>query len=548
MSTAPRRATGFPDALAACSGDGAFAAVARGPAIEILDLPSATVARVFPTGVSHLDALTVSEADGRRSVLGVSDAVWYAWDPATGAPLPADTASGGATRPAGVAFTLTVDGDLVRVADPAGGDEVGVLSGHTGGVDHVAVCSTGGQAYAVTAGIDRTVRVWQLPACTQVGVSAPAVVGLTAVAAGRIPATGGFQDAGGVGGLGGLDGDREISGVGGTGGLDGDDEHTGIGGGGGLDGGGSEWRTVLVAGDAEGRLHRRDAATSEPIGEPVQAHTGWVRAARVADVDGRPLLVTAGGETIRVWDLATLAPVGEPLPTRGWTEVLAVADWDGDPVVLWRSSDNRVSVMDLRTLRGIADGMADWSLTVAFARAGDRLLAVLEDHPEQDGDYDFEETALRVWDFEEGEPLGPPLPGGGFGGTVLRTPVTVLDTPTGPLLVSGAGVDGHLRIWPVSDPAPHSPPQPVGGPLPGHHGQITAVAALMTGGRAVAVTGGQDGTLRAWDAGTGTALGAPVPAHTATVAAVTLTEIDGAPVAFSAAADGTVHTWPLPRP
>ncbi|MFF5123106.1 hypothetical protein Daura_10040 [Dactylosporangium aurantiacum] len=74
------------------------------------------------------------------------------------------------------------------------------------------------------------------------------------------------------------------------------------------------------------------------------------------------------------------------------------------------------------------------------------------------------------------------------------------------------------------------------------------MAALLTGGRAVAVTGGQDGTLRAWDATAGTALGDPLLAHTATVHAVTLAEIDGGPVAFSAAADGTFHTWPLPHP
>lgn len=247
------------------------------------------------------------------------------------------------------------------------------------------------------------------------------------------------------------------------------------------------------------------------------------------------------GETIRVWDLATLDPVGDPLPTRGWTDVLAVANWDGDPVVLRRSSNNRVSAVDLRTFRTIGDGLSDWSLTVAFGWAGGHLLAVLEDHPEEDGDYDFEEIALRVWDFEQGRPLGPPLPGGGFGGTVMRTPVAVLDTPTGPLVVSGAGVDGQLRVWAVP-----GTPEPAAGPLPGHHGQITAVAALMTGGRAVAVTGGQDGTLRAWDATTGTPLGAPVLAHTAKVGAVTLTEVAGAPVAISASADGTFHTWPLP--
>lgn len=68
----------------------------------------------------------------------------------------------------------------------------------------------------------------------------------------------------------------------------------------------------------------------------------------------------------------------------------------------------------------------------------------------------------------------------------------------------------------------------------------------MAGGRAVAVTGGQDGTVRAWDAAAGVRSVLrclPVPAGSVGSRSA---EVDGHPVAVSAAADGTFHTRPIP--
>jgi len=56
------------------------------------------------------------------------------------------------------------------------------------------------------------------------------------------------------------------------------------------------------------------------------------------------------------------------------------------------------------------------------------------------------------------------------------------------VIISGSG-DGTVRVWDAASR------RPVGSPLTGHVGQVTAVAV----NRAVIVSGGEDGTVRTWD-------------------------------------------------
>ena len=68
-----------------------------------------------------------------------------------------------------------------------------------------------------------------------------------------------------------------------------------------------------------------------------------------AELDGRPVAISgSSGGTVRVWDLATGAPVGDPFTghTRGVTAV-AAAELDGRPVAISGSSDRTVRVWDL---------------------------------------------------------------------------------------------------------------------------------------------------------------------------------------------------------
>jgi WD40 repeat protein len=65
-------------------------------------------------------------------------------------------------------------------------------------------------------------------------------------------------------------------------------------------------------------------------------HTVAVNAVTVAEVGGRPVVVSGGSDAmVRVWELATGEPVGEPFTGhRGRVNAVAVAELAGRPVVV----------------------------------------------------------------------------------------------------------------------------------------------------------------------------------------------------------------------
>ena len=65
-------------------------------------------------------------------------------------------------------------------------------------------------------------------------------------------------------------------------------------------------------------------------------------------------------------------------------------------------------------------------------------------------------------------------------------------------------------------------------------------------GRAIAVTGSHDTTVRVWDLGTGTSTGEPLTGHTSAVAAVAATVLpDGRAIAVTGSWDDTIRVWDL---
>ncbi|MEZ0073799.1 caspase family protein [Planotetraspora sp. GP83] len=125
-----------------------------------------------------------------------------------------------------------------------------------------------------------------------------------------------------------------------------------------------------------------------------------------------------------------------------------------------------------------------------------------------------------------------------------------------PLLPAGSRA-GWQPLWTRRRPAPAPPslpnpavrpqPRPLGGsPLTGHTGAVLTIATTTLNGRAIAVTGSRDNTVRMWDLTTRTQLGKPLTGHTSWVNAVATGELgDGRPIAVTGGGDGTVRVWDL---
>jgi hypothetical protein len=75
-------------------------------------------------------------------------------------------------------------------------------------------------------------------------------------------------------------------------------------------------RTLIISGSSDGVLRRWNAATGEPVGDPLTGHTGWVRAVGSARLeDGRTLIVSGGGDwSLILWPLRPNGQIaGEPM-------------------------------------------------------------------------------------------------------------------------------------------------------------------------------------------------------------------------------------------
>jgi WD40 repeat protein len=60
-----------------------------------------------------------------------------------------------------------------------------------------------------------------------------------------------------------------------------------------------------------------DLATGAPVGDPFTGHRARVVAVAAAELDGRPVVISGSADgTVRVWDLATGAPTGGPFTSQ----------------------------------------------------------------------------------------------------------------------------------------------------------------------------------------------------------------------------------------
>jgi WD40 repeat protein len=573
----------------------------RDGTVRVWDLDAGEVTRTLTGRDRWVRAVAVS-ADGRRAVSGGEDGTVRVWDPDAGTLLNTLTGHGGevwavAVSADGRRAVSAGDDGMVRAWNLDAGTLLHTLTGHDGLVSTVAVSADGRRA--VSAGDDGTVRMWDPDAGTLLhtltGHGGVQAVAVTADGRRAVTGSGGLVgrddtvrvwdlDAGTLlntltargGGVQAVavtaDGRRAVSGC-----YDGTVRVWNLE-------AGELWQTpvshdgavVAVAVSADGRravsggrdgtvrVWNLDAGTllHTPTG-----HDGWVRAVAVT-ADGHRAVSGGQDGTVRVWnpDAGTLlhtltghdGPVLAVAVSANGRRAISGGDngtvrvWDPDAGKLLHtltghhdlvptvavSADGHRAVSggddetvriwdpDAGTLLHTLTGHDGWVLAVAVSADGRRAVSGCDD------------GTVRIWDVATGKQIASAGKRSVFG-LVRRSPRgdqgsvrSVSISADGRLAVSG-GDDGTVRVWDLdAGTLLHA--------LTGHDRGVTVVAVSADGRRAV--SGGDDGTVRVWDLDAGTLLHA-LTGHDRGVTAVAVSA-DGRR-AVSGGDNGTVRMWDL---
>lgn len=247
-------------------------------------------------------------------------------------------------------------------------------------------------------------------------------------------------------------------------------------------------------------------------------------------VSGGRVVVAAGGDEqgAAIWDLASGkllrgTTYGEPYissvaTVTGEGPPLFVASsgvhWDGVRLLGLSGKESAVE-LDAGSIWGLATARVDGRSLIAGGG----------------------EEGVEVWDAANGEQVAS-----FYVDDEQRAYAVAFSRLDGrPVVVAGTD-SGKVYVFDLSG---DEDDDPIHEPSTGHEGGINAVDAALVGDRAVAVTGGEDGTVRIWDLANGRQVGPPLTGHDWSVEAVVVTTMEDRAVALTAGRDGVVRIWDL---
>ncbi|MET8053847.1 serine/threonine-protein kinase [Streptosporangium sp. NPDC005286] len=264
-----------------------------------------------------------------------------------------------------------------------------------------------------------------------------------------------------------------------------------------------------------------------PVGKPFTGHTGGIHSMAVVESQGRPVVVSGGGgdesRTVRVWDLATRKQIGRPFTGYAVT----VAELAGRPVVVSGDHDG-MRVWDLATreqIGGLLTGPGTGLTSVLVAEPAGQPVVIATGNGK-----------IYMWDLATHERIGSPF----TAHTYSVESMAVTESQGRPVLVCG-GYDSTVRVWDLATR------EQVGKPFTGHTSGVESVTVTELAGRPVVVSGGYDG-VRVWDLATREQIGRPSTGRTQEITTMLVTRLRGQPVVVSAGFDGEIRVWSLTPP
>ncbi|MBO2464560.1 WD40 repeat domain-containing serine/threonine protein kinase [Actinomadura violacea] len=274
---------------------------------------------------------------------------------------------------------------------------------------------------------------------------------------------------------------------------------------------------TLASTSDDGTVRLWDLATRAPIGQPLTGHKDAVLSVAF-DPKGRTLVTGSKDKTARVWDATTRLPVGKPL-TGQYEAVWAVA-FSPDGRILATSGGGEVLLRRASTRKAFGEPAVHLNTVNAmvFSPDGRTLVTTCGDN-------------VYLWDLgdDPGHARWRNLKerAGGVGGVAF--------TPDGKTLVTASAGDGEVQLWKAATR------RPIGKSFTDGDRGIDGVAFSPDG--KILATGGLDQMVRLWDVATRKLLRPPLTGHANTIAAVAFSP-DGSTLA-SASDDYTLRLWDL---
>lgn len=283
----------------------------------------------------------------------------------------------------------------------------------------------------------------------------------------------------------------------------------------------------LATGSTDGTVRLWNLVTGEVCGAPLVGHNADVDFLAVAEVGGRTLVMagTSRGR-VTVWNLTTRQAVEiKQIDSDRWT-TLAIGCVDGKPAVVLTAGDNTLLLWDLHTGSPMTDRMIGHTDMVTRAILGERDGAPIL----MTSGYDL---TVRSWDLRTGQQIGVPLIGD-------VGPVTALAVgPCGDETVAISAGSEHTRLWSLT--TFHQ----IGDALTGRSASTGGIADGQVGGRAILVATGHEGTIRVHDLESGELAGPLLNGHRYMVSSAQTADLSGPIAITNGVFDGTVRVWDL---
>lgn len=293
-------------------------------------------------------------------------------------------------------------------------------------------------------------------------------------------------------------------------------------------------RPVIVVGAEDGTVRMWDLASGTPRGEPMCGHDGPMYGIAVGSLEGRPVAVSAGHDaTVCAWDLTSGKMLGSPLRDfDGWVTSVAVGTLEDRPVIVAGGEDGWVRVWDLASGKErFGPSQTEWfgpsfsdtrletevyCVAVGWVK-GQPVIAAAG-----------EEGSLGVWDLASGDSLAQVS----FGEGDIRS--LAVGSRDDKLAIVFAEEEAAF-VWDVGADAAE--------PLKGGASGILCATVGSIEHRSVIVIGAWDG-IHVWDLASGEPL-KPLRGHSREVVSVAVGTFDDQSVVVSSGNDGTLRVWDL---